>query len=40
MITMRSVCDNYVIQTTSMEHVQTSDYPFGIDSANLLIMGL
>ena len=23
MITMRSVCDNYVIQTTSMEHVQT-----------------
>ena len=22
-ITMRSVCDNYVIQTTSMEHVQT-----------------
>ena len=23
MITMRLVCDNYVIQTTSMEHVQT-----------------
>ena len=23
MITMRSVCDNYVIQTTSMEYVQT-----------------
>ena len=23
MITMKSVCDNYVILTTSMEHVQT-----------------
>ena len=23
MITMRLVCDNYVIQTTSMEHMQT-----------------
>ena len=23
MITIRLVCDNYVIQTTSMEHVQT-----------------